>query len=146
MPWLGAALRGPGAGWGGGLFRMLTRPGVIRYFLRKTWGGPGIDNPMWAYAVRTAQEPGAEHAPLCFLSGALFSADIHAVYEALAVPVWMCHGVRGDFTDYRGKAFLAQRPNWRFTTFHTGALPFFEVGAEFRAGYDAFLASASTAS
>ncbi|WP_088280876.1 alpha/beta fold hydrolase [Ideonella sp. A 288] len=145
MPWLRAALRGPGTGWGGGLFRTLTRPGVIRHFLRKTWGGRDIDDTMWAYAVRTAQEPGAEHAPLCFLSGGLFSADIHAVYEALTVPVWMSHGVRGDFTDYRGKAFLAHRPNWRFTVFQTGALPYFEVGAESDAAYDAFLASATTA-
>jgi pimeloyl-ACP methyl ester carboxylesterase len=144
LPWLRAVLRGPGSAWGGGLFRLLTRPGVVRHFLRKTWGGPDIDETMWAYAVRTAQEPGAEHAPLCFLSGGLFSADIHTVYEALAMPVWMSHGVRGDFTDYRGKAFLAQRPNWHFTQFQTGALPFFEVGPDFHAAYQAFLETAGT--
>ena len=39
LPWLYRALRGPGSGWGGGLFRGLTRPGVIRYFLERTWAG-----------------------------------------------------------------------------------------------------------
>ncbi|MCP6391034.1 hypothetical protein NL487_29340, partial [Klebsiella pneumoniae] len=34
VPGLHALLRGPGAGWGGALFRGLTRPGVVRYFLR----------------------------------------------------------------------------------------------------------------
>jgi pimeloyl-ACP methyl ester carboxylesterase len=139
VPGLGAVFRGPGGVWGRGLFRQLTRPGVIRYFLRKTWGGQTIDEAMWAYAVRTAQEPGAEHAPLCFLTGGLFSADIHTVYESLTMPVWASHGVRGDFTDYRGKTFLEQRPNWHFTVFQTGALPFFEVGEAFNAAYAEFL-------
>jgi pimeloyl-ACP methyl ester carboxylesterase len=137
MPWLLAALRGPG--WGGALFRGLTRPGVIRYFLERTWGSKSIDEALCRYCVATARQPGAEHAPLHFLSGGLFSADIHDVYERLALPVWMPHGVRGDFTDYRGKAFLEARPNWRFTVFPTGAMPYFEVKEDFVAAYGGFL-------
>jgi pimeloyl-ACP methyl ester carboxylesterase len=137
-PWLLAALRGPG--WGGALFRALTRPGVIRYFLRRTWGSRAIDEELWHYDVLTTRCPGAEYAPLHFLSGSLFSADIGNIYEQLALPVWMSHGVRGDFTDYRGKSRMETRPNWRFTVFETGAMPFFEVEAKFSAAYDAFLA------
>ena len=137
-PWLLAALRGPG--WGGALFRALTRPGVIRYFLRRTWGSRAIDEELWHYDVLTTRCPGAEHAPLHFLSGSLFSADISNIYEQLALPVWMSHGVRGDFTDYRGKSRVETRPNWRCTVFETGAMPFFEVEAKFSATYNAFLA------
>lgn len=137
MPWLLRALRGPG--WGGALFRGLTRPGVVRYFLRKTFGAQDIDEALWRYAVLTAEQPGAEHAPLHFLSGGLFSADIHDVYDRLAPPVWMSHGVRGDFTDYRGKTRLEARPNWRFSVFPTGALPHFERLVDFCTAYDAFL-------
>lgn len=137
-PWLYGALRGPG--WGGALFRGLTRPGVIRYFLRRTWGADAIDEGLWEYSVVTTRQPGAEHAPLCFLGGGLFSADIHAIYERLELPVWVAHGVRGDFTNYRRKSLFARRPNWSFTVFQTGALPYFEVGERFVAGYDAFLA------
>ena len=141
LPWLYKALRGPGAGWGGALFRTLTRPGVIRYFLHRTWGSKGIDEALWAYDVLTTRVAGAEHAPLHFLAANLFSADIHTVYERLAMPVWMAHGVRGDFTDYRGKLIVEARPNWHFTVFPTGALPYFEVPEDFCNAYDRFLAT-----
>lgn len=143
MPWLLRALRGPG--WGGALFHGLTRPGVIRYFLQRTWGASTIDEVLWEYDVLTTRQPGAEHAPLHFLSGGLFSADIHSVYEKLALPVWMSHGVRGDFTDYQGASIVAGRPNWQISVFPTGALPHFEVPGEFVAAYDAFLDGRSRA-
>ncbi len=140
MPWLHRALCGPG--WGGALFRGLTRPGVIRYFLERTWGSKQIDEELWRYAVITTRQPGAEHAPLHFLAGSMFSTDIHTVYEQLALPVWMSHGVRGDFVDYRGKQIVEGRPNWRFDVFDGGALPYFEQVAPFNAAYAAFLAAA----
>jgi pimeloyl-ACP methyl ester carboxylesterase len=137
MPWLYRALRGPG--WGGALFRALTRPGVIRYFLQRTWGAKDIDEQLWRYAVITTRQPGAEYAPLHFLAGSMFSTDIHIVYEQLSLPVWMSHGVRGDFVDYRGKRLVEGRPNWRFDVLPTGALPYFEVPQQFNATYDTFL-------
>ena len=71
----------------------------------------------------------------------MFSDDIHTVYEQLTLPVWMSHGVRGDFVDYRAKSIVEGRDNWRFNVFATGALPHFEVPDEFEAAYDAFLAT-----
>ena len=144
-PWLYKTLRGPGARWGGPLFRALTRPGVIRYFLQRTWGSKEIDETLWAYDVLTTRVAGAEHAPLYFLSATLFSADIHTIYEQLEMPVWMSHGVRGDFTDYRGTAIVASRPNWRFSVYPTGALPYFEVPDDFERDFDAFLAASRSA-
>lgn len=126
--------------FGPGLFALLTRPGVVRFFLRKTWGGPHIDELMFEQAVDTAKAPGAEHAPLSFLSGALFSRDILNVYESLRLPVWMCHGVRGDFTDYRQKALLQSKANWRMRVFPTGALPHFEKTEQFCKAWDEHLA------
>jgi pimeloyl-ACP methyl ester carboxylesterase len=137
VPGLLKALRGPG--WGGALFRGLTRPGVIRYFLQRTWGAKAIDETLWQYDVLTTRQPGAEHAPLHFLSAGLFSADIHGVYGQITQPVWMSHGVRGDFTDYRGCGFLRQQPNWQFTVYPTGALPQFELPDRFHADLQAFL-------
>jgi hypothetical protein len=141
LPWLHRALTAPG--WGLGLFRLLTRPGVVRYFLNKIWGSKAIDEGLWAYSVLTAQQPGAEHAPLCFLSAQMFSADIHRVYEAVQQPVWASHGVRGDFTDYRGLAIIRGKPNWHISVYQTGAIPFFEVPQEFFADGDKFLAGQS---
>lgn len=126
--------------WSGALFRGLTRPGVIRFFLEKTWGSRQIDEDLWQYDVAITRPPQARHAPLYFLSGGLFSADIHRVYDGLAMPVWMVHGQRGDFVDYRGKRHYEGRPNWRFDVLDTGALPYFEQPEAFCARYDAFLA------
>ena len=139
VPGFLALLRGPG--WGGALFRGLTRPGVVRYFLERTWGGKAIDEDLWRYDLLTTRQPGAEFAPLCFLSARLFSADIHTLYEQVAQPVWMSHGQRGDFTDYRGSGFVRALPNWRLTEYPTGALPHFELPARFCADCEAFLAA-----
>ena len=127
------------SGLGPLLFRGLARPKVIRYFLRRTWGSERIDETLWRYDVLSVRRPGAELAPLYFLSGQLFSADVHTLYEELKVPVWMTHGVRGDFTDYRQSTLVADRPNWKLKTYPTGAFPHFEATAEFCADYDAVL-------
>jgi pimeloyl-ACP methyl ester carboxylesterase len=139
MPWLLGALRGPG--WGRWLFKGLTRPGVIRFFLNKTWGSTHIDEALWRYAVATAQQAGAEHAPLQFISGGLFSRDIQNIYESLKTPTWMSHGVRGDFTDYEQKTLVASKPNWHISAFETGAMPYFELTQLFCEHYQDFLNS-----
>ena len=131
--------------WEQALFRGLTRPGVVRYFLERTWGSKAIDEPMLQAALVSAKAPGARFAPLHFLSGGLFSADIHSVYDALRGPVWACHGVRGDFTDYRGMALVPAVAGWQCTVYPTGALPYFEVPEAFNADLDRFLAGATPA-
>ena len=139
MPWLLAALHGPG--WGPALFRQLTKPAVVHYFLQRTWGSKAIDTQLWLDDVASAQAPGAMYAPFVFVSGGLFSADIHSVYDRVQCPVWLSHGVRGDFVDYKQQALLTSQPGNRLTVYPTGALPYFELTAQFCADYDAFLAS-----
>ena len=55
------------------------------------------------------------------------------------MPVWMSHGVRGDFTDYRGKSIVKGRSHWHFSVFATGALPYFERTEEFCDAFGSFL-------
>jgi pimeloyl-ACP methyl ester carboxylesterase len=144
IPGLYRALRGPNGRRGRALFGFLTRPKVIRYFLRRTWGSQDIDAELWHYDILTARIEGAEFAPLYFLSGGLFSRDIFGIYEGLRPPVWMSHGVRGDFTDYRLKDRMLGRGNWRCSVFATGALPYFERLDDFGACYDEFLREVAT--
>ena len=125
--------------WSDGLYRWLTRRGVIRYFLKKTWGSAQIDEGLLDYDVLTTRQPGSKFAPYWFVSAHLFSADITHIYQSLTMPVWMVHGVRGDFVDYRHKSAYAGLPNWTFDVMPTGALPYFERCEEFAALYDAFL-------
>ncbi|MBK1690035.1 alpha/beta fold hydrolase [Rubrivivax gelatinosus] len=131
--------------WSDPLYRLLTRPGVVRYFLERTWGSKRIDETLWAYCVATARQPGARFAPLAFLAGNLFSADIQRVYESIAQPVWASHGVLGDFTDYRAMSIVAGKPNWRFSVYPTGAMPYFEVPRPFFNELDNFLAAPTPA-
>ena len=143
MPWLHALLSQPL--WADGLYRLLTRPGVVRYFLERTFGRKQIDEPLWAYCVATARHPQARFAPLDFLAGNLFSADILDVYARLEQPVWTSHGVVGDFTDFRWMSAVAGKPNWSFNVYPTGALPYFELPRTFLGQLDTFLGSGTAA-
>jgi pimeloyl-ACP methyl ester carboxylesterase len=140
MPWLHAVFDFPL--WSRGFFRLLTSRPSIRFFLRKTWGSKQIDEGAFDYAYLTSHRPGARHAPYYFVSGYLFSGDITRIYRALSLPIWMAHGVRGDFTDYSGKAVIETKSNWAVDVFQTGALPQFEVPDAVFAAYDRFLAEA----
>ena len=125
--------------WANALFGALTRPSVIRYFLERTWGSKDIDEASWAYAVKTARQPGARFAPFHFIAGGLFSTDIQQVYAKLVQPVWMSHGMYGDFTDYQGKSMVPALDHWPVTVFDSGALPYFEEPGEFFAAFSSFI-------
>jgi pimeloyl-ACP methyl ester carboxylesterase len=143
MPGLrGFFTRSPVGAW---LFRLLVRPGVIRYFLRRTWGRREIDPAMFEDAVTTAHQPGAMHAPICFLCGYFFGRDMTRIYRALQGSVWMAHGIRGDFVDYQQKRLFEGHPGWEFSVRATGALPWFEEPEAFVTDYRDFLARASVA-
>lgn len=137
-PWLLRLLRWPR--WSEGVYRTLTRPAVIRYFLARTWGSDAIDEALWRYDLLTTRQPGARFAPLYFVSAQLFSADINTLFEALTAPVWVSMATRGDFTDYQGRTTVANRSNWEFHAIDGGALPYFEDLAGFTRRLDPFWA------
>ena len=137
-PWLLRLLRWPR--WSEGVFRTLTLPAVIRYFLVRTWGSDGIDEALWRYAILTTRQPGARFAPLYFVSAQMFSADVNSLYEALTGPVWVSMATRGDFTDYQGRTTVAGRSNWQFHAIEGGALPYFEDLPAFTRQLDPFWA------
>ena len=121
------------------LFSLLTRPWTTRFYLRKTWGRKEIDEQFFQTSTRLSQLPNAERVPFYFISGYLFSAHIMPVYKQLSQPVWLAHGVRGDFSDFSRKDALTDSPNWQITEFQTGALPYYEVPDAFDQAYTDFL-------
>ncbi|MEA1835105.1 alpha/beta fold hydrolase [Methylobacterium durans] len=124
---------------GQALFDALTSRPSMRYFLEKTWGSRDIDEGLLDYGYASAHQPGAEHAPFSFIAGHLFPTDATRLYDALWLPVWMIHGTRGDFVDYRYADAFYDRPNWTIETMPTGAFPHFErLGAVARS-YELFL-------
>lgn len=135
--WLFKALaRAP---WSAAAYRLLTRPGVIRFFLEKTWGSKNIDEGLLHYDVLTTRQPGASNAPFYFLSAFLFSADISRIYEGISAPVLLVHGTRGDFVKYPDAARLCKEAGWSVHVMQTGALPYFEDLEGFVAVFDAFV-------
>lgn len=137
MPWLLGLLRFPL--WRQGFFQALTSRASIRFFLQKSWGSKEIDEGLLEYDYITTHQPGAENAPYYFVSGYLFSTDAMKLYRNLSMPVWMSHGLRGDFVDYEQKVLVQRLPNWDISVFQTGAMPHFEKLAEFIALYESFL-------
>ena len=125
--------------WGRGLYDILVSRPSIRFFLAKTWGSAAIDEGLLDYDYLSAHQPGAQYAPFSFVAGFLFSADMMTVYKALTQPVFMSHGVRGDFVDYKRKSEFADRPHWTIAVFPTGAMTHFERLGDYTAAYDAFL-------
>jgi pimeloyl-ACP methyl ester carboxylesterase len=125
--------------WREGFFRLLTSRPSIRYFLQKTWGSKELDEGLMNYDYLTTHRPGAYHAPYDFVSGFLFSGDISNIYDALKLPIWMSHGIRGDFTDYSWTRNVDCKSNWTVHEFPAGALPYFEMPGLFVQRYETFL-------
>lgn len=128
-------------GWSQGVYDLLVRPGVIRYFLKRTWGSDAWDRGLADFDDLTTHQPGARFAPLAFLSGRLFSRDIRTVYEDLRMPIWLAHGTKGDFRDFQGADWTQDRSNWIVQAYPTGALVHFEARDRFMADLRAFLKS-----
>ena len=126
--------------WGRTLFDGLISKPSMRFFLEKTWGSKDIDEGLFRYDYASAHQPGAEYAPFSFISGFLFCRDALTVYKELGLPVWMTHGIRGDFVDFGRKKEVQGKPNWTIEVFRTGAMSHFERLHEVAASYDAFLA------
>jgi pimeloyl-ACP methyl ester carboxylesterase len=137
-PWLRHLLeRGP---WADALYRLLTREGTMRAFLRRTWGSHDIDERLLAYHLLSVRQPGARHAPYAFIAGALFTRGIARLYGRVQQPVWLARGLKGGFSHFEGLAALGPPAHWTSDSFDAGALPYFECPDEFMARYAAFLA------
>lgn len=143
LPWLLKFFENPL--WNETIFGLLTTRPVIGWFLKKTFGSSQFDRGLLDYDYLTTHQPGAQHAPYYFVAGYLFSQDAPWLYQHLKVPVWMSHGVRGDFVDYGNKALVAGLPNWSVTVYQAGAMPHFELPDAFARDYDAFLAGVPAA-
>jgi pimeloyl-ACP methyl ester carboxylesterase len=121
------------------VFRLLTTRSSMRWFLERAWGSPVIDEALLDYECVSVRHPGARFAPAAFISGALFTEGIAEQYAQLTPPVWLAHGVRGEFADFGGLQRIGPPPNWSWDTFGTGAMPQLEAPQLFMARYDAFV-------
>lgn len=113
--------------WGLPLYDLIVTRPSIRYFLEKSFVGP-VPQDMIDYDYATAHQPGAQHAPLYFISGKLFTPGIlPAFYERLELPILIIY----DYDAFTGFERLPEvveaHDNWRAVRIEpTAGLPQFE--------------------
>ena len=72
--------------WARAFFDLIATPASIHYFLQGSFVGEVPQN-LTDYSYLTSHQPGAEHAPLRFVAGKLFSPNVREhFYERLGVP------------------------------------------------------------
>jgi pimeloyl-ACP methyl ester carboxylesterase len=94
--------------WGRPLFDLIATRRSIQFFLQKSLVGP-VPAALVDYAYATAHQPGAEHAPLHFISGKLFTpAVMRTVYELVNTPTLVIYD-RDGFTSFNALPDLLEK-------------------------------------
>ncbi len=127
--------------WARPLYDLLTTRRSLAYFLKKSFHGP-VAPGFVDYAYAAAHQPGAEHAPLHFISGRLFSPNISRIgYELLEVPAIVLYD-RDPYTRFELLPDVVEK-NAHVQALripHTRGLPHFERPAETAKALDDFWA------
>ena len=72
--------------WARAFYDLIATPASIHYFLRGSFVGE-VPEDLERYSYLTSHQPGAEHVPLRFISGNLFTPQVREhIYERLSVP------------------------------------------------------------
>ncbi len=125
--------------WGRALFDLIASRRSIEFFLRKSFKGP-VAPGFVDYCYATAHQPGAEHVPLRFIAGSLFTPNAAgALYQKLPVPTLALYD-QDYFVGFDALPQVAQaNPRWRAVRIApTRGLPHFEKLDETAAAMDAF--------
>ncbi|BAJ63944.1 hypothetical protein ANT_19180 [Anaerolinea thermophila UNI-1] len=99
--------------WARPLFDLLATRTSIEFFLKKSFVGH-VPSGFIEYAYASAHQPGAEHAPLYFITGKLFTPQVRTqVYERLKTPVLVLYD-RDLYTSFeRLPDVLLKNPFWQ---------------------------------
>jgi len=99
--------------WGRAFYDLLATRGSIHYFLQKSFIGP-VPTDLVEYDYITSHQPGAQHAPFYFISGALFTPNVRQkVYEQVHTPTLVIYD-RDNFTSFDMLPdHLARNPRWQ---------------------------------
>jgi pimeloyl-ACP methyl ester carboxylesterase len=125
--------------WGRALFDLIATRRSIEFFLRKSFEGP-VTPGFVDYGYATAHQPGAEHVPLRFIAGMLFTPDAATtLYEKLTVPTLALYD-QDYFVGFDALPQVVQaNPRWQAVRIApTRGLPHFEKLAETAVALDAF--------
>lgn len=113
--------------WSRPLFDLITTHSSIEFFLGKSFYGP-ITPGLVEYDYATAHQQGAEHAPLYFISGKLFTRHVRAaIYERVRRPTLVIYD-RDAYSNFGTlPELLLKNPAWQAVRLvPTKGLPHFE--------------------
>jgi len=113
--------------WSQAVYDLLVSKPGLRYFLNMSFDG-NVDEHLLDYHHRSSHQPGARYAPLKFVSGALFTANIfEATYKQLSVPTMVLYDTDPNVNFDRLPDILNSNTNWRARRIlNTRGLPHFE--------------------
>jgi pimeloyl-ACP methyl ester carboxylesterase len=114
---------------GGELFYdALVARASLTHYLQKSFAGK-VDRGLLEYSHSTSHQPGAQYAPLAFVSGDLFPAgDPKAAYSRVKAPVLVVYD-EDPYVNFGGlRAFVIRNPNYHAERVaHTRGLPHIEA-------------------
>ncbi|MBN1371518.1 MAG: alpha/beta hydrolase [Anaerolineaceae bacterium] len=125
--------------WGRPLFDLVASHSSINFFLRKSFSG-AVPPGFVEYAYASAHQPGAEHAPLYFLSGKLFTPQVRSlVYEKIKTPTLAIYD-RDAYTTFGAlEELLLHNPAWQAVRLvPSQGMPHYERTADTAEVMDAF--------
>lgn len=125
--------------WARPLFDLVSSRRSIEFFLRQSFVGP-VYPGMVDYAYLTSHQPGAEHAPLHFLSGRLFTRNAGSVlYDQVQAPTLVIYD-QDAYVRFDGlPALLARNPQFQAMRLAPSkGLPQFERIEDVTAALDRF--------
>lgn len=101
--------------WSRPFYDLLTIRRSIAYFLQRSFVG-AIPDGMVDYSIATSHQPGAEHAPLYFVSGKLFSPDaLDKIYRHVKTPSLVLYDQDAFVRFDRLPELLATNKAWQAT-------------------------------
>ncbi|MCA9638006.1 MAG: alpha/beta fold hydrolase [Myxococcales bacterium] len=119
---------------------LVTRPS-LHYFLKRSFAGE-VDHGLRHYAFLTSHQPGAPHAPLCFIAGRLFTPAIaESTYARLETPTLAIYDEDAHVSFERLPEVMGRNPKWKaIRIVPTRGLPHWEKLPETAAALEAFWA------
>ena len=124
--------------WSPLVFAAIASKPSIRRSLRGAFVGH-VDPELREYAHATTHQPGAEHAPLAFLAGDLFTPGIYDVYASLERPVLAIYDRDAHAKFDRLEAIARSGGRWTLKRISpTRGMPHFDRKDETAAALEAF--------
>jgi pimeloyl-ACP methyl ester carboxylesterase len=101
--------------WSRPFYDLLTTRKSIEYYLQKSFVG-AIPDGMVNYSISTSHQPGAEHAPLYFVAGKLFTPNaLDRIYRQVNTPTLVIYDQDPYVRFDRLPELLASNKTWQAT-------------------------------